>query len=239
VPPVKVTVEAVVATTPPTQVVLGVGVAVTTSPVGIVSTNGAVNVSGVIPALFKVIVRIELPPCVIVAGAKALPTVGKMSAGVFTVNVAMAGPALLPLLVCKTPAASVFSKFPPVGALTPTVTVQEPPAGIVPTVNVTVEVVVVIDPPTQVVLGVGVAVTTTPVGIVSTSAAVNTAAVGPALLNVMIKVELPPALIVAGMKALPIVGMTDAGAVTVKVATAGPALLPLPVTKAPAARELM
>jgi hypothetical protein len=118
--------------------------------------------------------------------------------------------------------------------------VQEPSAGIVPpVVKVTVDVVVVTVPPRQVVLGVGVAVMTTPLGIVSTSGAVNTAAVGPALLNVITRVEPPPAVIVAGANAFPTVGTTDAGVVTVKVATAGPALLPFSVTNAPAASELM
>jgi hypothetical protein len=55
----------------------------------------------------------------------------------------------------------------------------------------------------------------------------------------MVNVELPPALIVAGLKALPTVGNTSAGVLTVKVAIAGPALLPLPVTNAPAASVLM
>lgn len=239
VPPVKVTEDVVEATVPPTQVVVGAGVAATTSPAGIVSTKGEDKRSGVMPELLSVIVRVELPPCLMVAGLNALLTVGNTVAGVFTVNVAMAGPALLPLLVCKTPAARVLMKLPPDGAVTPTVIVQELSAGIVPTVRVTAEDVVVTAPPVQLVVAAGAATIVTPAGIVSTSGAVSTAAVGPALLNVMMRVDPPPALMVAGLKALPTVGTTDAGAVTVRVATAGPALIPLLVCSTPAASELM
>jgi hypothetical protein len=56
-----------------------------------------------------------------------------------TVRVAIAGAALLPLLVCKAPAGSALMKLPGIAAVTRTVTVQEPRAGIDPPVNVTVE----------------------------------------------------------------------------------------------------
>jgi hypothetical protein len=92
-------------------------------------------------------------------------------------------------------------------------------------------------PPTQVVLALP--ETTTPVGNVSVSGAVRVAGVVPTLLKVMVRVELPPILMVDGLKLLPSVGATSAGALTVKVATAGAALLPLLVTKAPTANELM
>ena len=111
---------------------------------------------------------------------------------------------------------------------------QAPLAGIEPPVKVTVEVVEVTVPP-QVVLGVE--ATVTPPGSVSVSAAVMLAAVPLLLLKVMVRVELPPALMVAGLKALPSVGAVG-GWGTVKVATAGPALEPLPVCRAPMAKEL-
>ena len=70
------------------------------------------------------------------------------------------------------------------------------------------------------------------------SGAVRVATALLGLFNVMVRVETPPAVIVAGLKALLNVGALT-GMVTVKVAMAGAALLPLPVCKAPAARELM
>jgi hypothetical protein len=90
-------------------------------------------------------------------------------------------------------------------------------------------------PPAQVVLALP--ETTTPLGNVSVSGAFRVAAVVPPLLKVIVRVEVPPAAMVAGLKALPRV--TEEGAETVKVATAGAALVPLLVTKAPMASELM
>ena len=56
----------------------------------------------------------------------------------------------------------------------------------------------------------------------------------------MVRVETPPALMVAGLKALPNVGdVGGVGGVTVKVATAGAALGPLLVVKAPTPSELV
>jgi hypothetical protein len=90
-------------------------------------------------------------------------------------------------------------------------------------------------PPAQVVLALP--EVTTPLGNVSVSARVRVAAVVLALLKVIVRVEIPPAAMVAGLKALPRV--TEEGAGTVKVATAGAELVPLLVTKAPTASELM
>jgi hypothetical protein len=75
-PPVRVTAElpAVAVSTPPVQVVLALPE--TTTPLGNVSVNGAVRVSSVVPALLKVMVRVELPPALMVAGLKALLSVG-------------------------------------------------------------------------------------------------------------------------------------------------------------------
>src|SRR5450759_747277 len=127
-------------------------------------------------------------------------------------------------------------------ASTFTVSVQLPLAGIelaydkvtvfAPAVAVTVA------PPPQLVRGFGAAAITTPLGKVSMSAALRVAAAALGLLKVMVSVETPPALMVAGLKALPSAGGTT-GVTTVKVATAGAALLPLLVCKALAASVLM
>ena len=93
-------------TTPPAHVVLGVGVAAISSPLGSVSTSGADRTAGVLLPLLKVMVSVEISAAPIVDGLKALPSVGKTAAGVVTLNVAIAGPALLPLLVCSAPAAN-------------------------------------------------------------------------------------------------------------------------------------
>lgn len=100
VPPVRVTVELVVDAVPPHVVV---ALPEVSKPAGMVSVRGAVIVAAV-PALLSVSVSVERPPTTIVAGLKAFPRVTPV--GDETVSVAMAGPALLPLLVCRTPAAS-------------------------------------------------------------------------------------------------------------------------------------
>src|SRR5581483_4200145 len=96
-----------------------------TTPLGNVSVSGAVRFAAVLFALLKVMVRVEAQPVLIVAGLKALPSVGAMLVET-TVKVAMAGAALLPLLVCKAPAAIESMKLPPLGAVTCTFIVQEP-----------------------------------------------------------------------------------------------------------------
>jgi hypothetical protein len=117
-----------------------------------------------------------------------------------------------------------------------TVTMQELPAGIEPPVRLTVEA-----PPTAVSVPPQVLPalpeTTMPLGNVSVSGAVKLAGVAPALLKVMVRTDTPPALIVAGLKALP--SVTGEGVETVKVATAAAVLFPLLVTKSPAASVLM
>jgi hypothetical protein len=87
---------------PPTQVVLALPE--TTTPLGNVSVSGPVRVAAVVFALFKVIVRVEVPPAAMVAGLKALPRVTEEGAG--TVKVATAGAEFVPLLVTKAPTAS-------------------------------------------------------------------------------------------------------------------------------------
>jgi hypothetical protein len=233
-PPVKVTVElAAMAVTTPPQVLLAL-LPDTVTPLGRESIRGAVMVAMVLLGFVKVIVRVEVPPAVIVAGLNDLLSTGATFAGV-TVNVEIAGPALLPLLVCNAPAATVFTKLPAFAAVTNTVTLQEPLAGIAPPVNVTVE------PPTgaltappQVVLPP--LEINTPVGRVSINGEVMVAAVSPELFNVSVRVEVPPAPIDAGPKALP--SVIDGG-VTASVAMAGAALLPLLVCNAPVGIALM
>ena len=89
---------------PPAQVVLALPE--TTTPLGNVSVSGLVRVAAVVFALFKVIVRVEVPPGAIVAGLKALPSVGVTTEGLLTVKVATAGAELVPLLVTRVPTAS-------------------------------------------------------------------------------------------------------------------------------------
>jgi hypothetical protein len=79
--------------------------------------------------------------------------------------------------------------------------------------------------------------TSTPLGNVSVSGAVRLAIVLLGLFKVMVSVEVPPAEMVAGLKDLFSVGATLT-ARTVKVATAGAALLPMLVCKAPGASAL-
>jgi hypothetical protein len=103
VPPVKVTDDALVEGVPPQVVVAAPEV---TKPLGNASVSGAVIVAAV-PALLKVIVMVDVPPAMIVDGLKALPSV--TPDGDETDKVAIAGPELLPLLVCKAPAANEFT----------------------------------------------------------------------------------------------------------------------------------
>ena len=126
--------------------------------------------------------------------------------------------------------------MPPLDAVTGTVTVQEPLAGIVPPVRVTVEPpALAVSVPPHVLLALP--ETATPLGNVSVNGAFRLAIAVSALLKVIVRVEVPPAAMVAGVKALPSVTEEEAG--TVNVATAGAVLVPLLVTKAPTASELM
>ena len=90
-PPVKVTVEPpAVAVSAPPQVVLALGVAAITTPLGKVSMSGAVRLAAVASALLKVMVRVETPPALMVAGLKALPSVGGMGVTGGTAHTEMA-----------------------------------------------------------------------------------------------------------------------------------------------------
>ncbi len=69
--------------------------------------------------------------------------------------------------------------------------------------------------------------------------AVSWAIVSSVLVKVIVTVEVPPASILAGLKALPTDGAVAGDCTTVSVLTAGATLLPLVVFKAPAKIELM
>src|SRR5581483_7945898 len=95
-----------------------------------------------------------------------------LGAGVLTVRVATAGAVLLPLSVFRSPAPMELMKLPGFAAVTCTLTVQEPLAGIAPPVSVTDEPPAsAVTVPPQVVLAFGVGATSTPVGSVSTRGA--------------------------------------------------------------------
>ncbi len=94
--------------TVPPQVVLALP-ATTTTPLGNVSVSGAVRVAFVALVLLKVMVSVETPPALMVAGLKALVSFGATLAAGLTVKIAEACAALLPLLVCNAPAGSLFS----------------------------------------------------------------------------------------------------------------------------------
>src|SRR6185312_15167171 len=127
--------------------------------------------------------------------------------GVVAVKVATAGEVLLPLSVFRSPDPMELMKLPALAAVTCTLTVQESLAGIAPPVSVTDELPAsAITVPPQVLLAFGVGATSTPVGRLSTKGAFKLATVSLALFNVRVRVEVPPALIVAGVNALPTVG---------------------------------
>jgi hypothetical protein len=103
-PPVKVTLEVVVLGVPPQVVVALPDV---TTPLGKLSVNGAVRLAIVLLRLVKVMVRVDPPGALMVAGLKDLPSVGGITVtGKVTVKVATSGAMLLPLLVCNAPADS-------------------------------------------------------------------------------------------------------------------------------------
>jgi hypothetical protein len=62
------------------------GVGAITTPLGKVSTSGAVRVATVASALLKVMVSVETPPASMVAGLKALPSVGAVETRLHTVT---------------------------------------------------------------------------------------------------------------------------------------------------------
>jgi len=113
----------------------------------------------------------------------------------------------------------------------------QPPTGIEPPVRVTLELVALAVPP-QLVLGLP--DVDKPLGRLSVKGAVRVATVLLRFVKVIVRVDVPSAVMVDGAKALPSVGeITVTGKLTVKVATSGAILLPLLVCNAPAGKELI
>ena len=231
-PPIKVTLEAPTVAVPP-QVFLAMPE--TIMPTGNVSVSGAISRAAVLLELRKVMVRVEFPPAVTMAGLKDLRRVGGTLEGMgVTVNVATAAPVLLPLLVCSAPLGNVLTKAPVELAVTFAVTVQEPFAGMEPPAKVMLDVPAVLVPPQ---LELALPDTSMPLGNMSISGALNLAGALFELLKVMVRVETPPDGMEAGLKDFRRLGATLA--VIVKVAPVAPVLLPMLVCSAPTASVLM
>ena len=114
---------------------------------------------------------------------------------------------------------------------------QEPLAGIVPPVKVTLDAPTVTVPPQVLV---ALPETSMPLGKKSVRGAVSRAGVLLALCKVMVRVETAPDATMAGVKCLCSTGAMLVGKeLTVKVATAGVPLLPLLVWRAPMGSVLM
>jgi hypothetical protein len=222
-PPVKVTLDLPTVAVPPQP---ELALPEISMPLGNVSVSGALNLAGALFALLRVMVRVEIPPNGIEAGLKDLRRLGETLA--VTAKVALAATVLLPKLVGRAPADSVLVKAPAELVVTFTVTVQEPLAGIEPPVNVTLDALTVAVP-AQVVLALP--ETSKPAGNVSVRGPVSAAAVLFGLVNVMVRVEIPPNVMATGLKDLRKLGETLA--VTVNVAPAVVVLLPLLVSSAP------
>ncbi len=118
-PPVKVMCELPAgAVSVPPQLVLAPPE--TTMPLGKTSVNGAVNIAAVLLGFVRVIVRLEVPPELMVAGLKTLATFGGMPAELLTVKVETVPTALDPVVVCSVPTPSVLRNCPRALAVTPT-----------------------------------------------------------------------------------------------------------------------
>lgn len=189
-PPVKVTLETSTVAVPP-QVLLALPEMI--MPVGKESVSGAVSVAAVLLRFRKVMVRVESAPATTVAGLNDLARVG--GAVAISIKAALAAAVLLPLLVSSAPTVSLFIKVPGASTVTCTVTVQEPLAGIDPPVRVTPDTPTVAVPP-HVVLALP--DTDMPLGKKSVSGAVSVAAALLGLDKVMVKVEVPPEVMVFG-----------------------------------------
>jgi hypothetical protein len=189
------------------------------TPAGIASVNGDCSVSGVALALPIVMVSVAALPMAMVAGAIVLPSVALTAV---TVSGAEAG-GDTPALVVNVPV--VLVTVPGVADVT-VATIVHPPTGI--------------DEPLAIVTTVGVLVTpvhvplvtpaiVTPDGMVSVNGAVSVIGTAFTLPSVIVRVDVPPATIVDGAIALPIVEGT---ALTVSGACAGGAV-PLEVSSVP------
>jgi len=206
-----------IAVTVPPQVVLPP--ADTITPLGSVSIRGADRPEADPVELLRVRVTVEVPPAVMDVGLNSLPSVGGATTMGTTVKVATAGAALLPVVVSSAPAASELIELPAVAVVTCAVTVQKPSAGMEPADRVTLELptAALTAPPVHVVLPI--ADTVIPLGNASTSADFSVAAALSGLLRVSVSVEVPPALIVEGLKDLLSVGGTAPAAAHDVIAT--------------------
>src|SRR5206468_6961976 len=83
---------------PPAHVVEAFGVGATRTPEGNVSTSAAERLAAAMFVLVSVMVSVDVPLAAMVPGAKSFATVG---ATAFTLSVALAAAALLPLDVCS------------------------------------------------------------------------------------------------------------------------------------------
>jgi hypothetical protein len=146
-----------------------------------------------------------------------------------TFRVATAAAVVSPLLVCKAPAGIVLTRWPVVHVLvvvTLTVMLQEPLAGIEPLCKVTDEPPIEADVvPPQVLLAEP--LTIIPVGNESVKDDESFAAVEFGLDRVIVRVEVPACLMLAGLNDLVSFGAIGAGGTIVKVAEADPVLAPL------------
>jgi hypothetical protein len=105
----KVTVDPpLAAVTAPPHVVVALGTAATSMPLGKVSVNVAVRPMAAALELLTVMVSLETPPAAIFTGLNALVTVGGAAPGPTAARGAVAGAALFPPLVCRVPAAIVL-----------------------------------------------------------------------------------------------------------------------------------
>jgi hypothetical protein len=118
------------------------------------------------------------------------------------------------------------------------VTLQEPLAGMAPPVRVTCELPAsAVSVPPHVVLAPP--ATTMPLGKVSVNGAVSVATVLLGLVRVIVRFEVPPELMVTGVKALTILGGVPAELLTVRVETVPTAFVPVVACSVPAPIELM
>ena len=118
------------------------------------------------------------------------------------------------------------------------VILQEPLAGMAPPVKVMCELpAAAVSVPPQVVLAPP--ATMMPLGKVSVNGAVSVATVLFGLLRVIVRFEVPPELMMVGLKAFTILGGMPAELLTVKVETVPTALVPVVVCSVPAPIVLM
>ena len=158
-------------------------------PLGIVSVNGAVNVSGAAFGFDSVSVNVDVPPRMITVGANALVNAGTAA---LTVNGALAAGAV-PASVAS--ATVVLVTVPGVNEVSVAMIVHPVvPGTVLP--DAIVIVVVVLVTPVHVPLVAPTIVT--PLGMVSVNGAVSVSGVAFGLPNVSVSVALPPDVIVGG-----------------------------------------